>query len=1343
MHIYRDSLPGEFRGRSFDERENAMKTTRNGRKSVAAIVAVVALIATALGGTYAYTDYKQHKSNELSGEYGKYEARLVEDFIEIPDWKVDDGAITKKISVVNRGRSVEGFGDVYARIQLKEFMEIAPLAYTETEKRYMIDTEGRFIYYGTEAQAQLAVGANGPYPGHTYAQLTDSVTGITGFFIETKDHDPNGQMGKHMVTNITVGTAEKVITSGPGRATDTNHHGTVTTDGQGNSVLVRDSEECLYAIHTWDGVDLETRQYIEWGLNTGAIITVTEWFAAGAPPVAKWILEDRDDTGWVYWGQALPPDGGTTEDFMKDVTLILQPEGSFYYVVHTELEAVSYDELDEWGDVGERMKNNSPWIRFNGPTPTQVVVGQTVASPSVTVGPAGAAQSPLTWSSSNDSIATVDANGVVTGVRVGGPVTIRVTAPNGARTQYSLTVVPGEPTIIPATGISITADDMTVLVGQTLPIAYTLTPADTTEKPTWTSSNNALATVDADGKVTGVAPGVVTVTGNILAGGANGSDTIQVFVIKPASNINFNASSMTIEVGQTLPIEYSLVPNDSNEKPTWTSNNTSYATVDSEGNVTGVSVGTATITGKIANGQQKTITVTVVPALVPATGFSINADDMTVYVGQTLPIAYTLTPAGSNEKPTWTSSNASIASVNANGEVTGVGPGTVTVTGRIAATGPGTTDTITVKVIKKATGISASNLTVQVGQTLPISYSLTPSDSNEKPSWTSGNTAAATVDADGNVTGVAVGSATVTGTVIDGASTTITVTVVAQEIDADTITISAQNLTVAVGATQQIAYVLTPANATEKPTWTSANAATATVDANGVVRGVAVGTTTVTGKLKNNQSATINVTVVQPATGFSITANDMTVEVGQTLPIQFTITPSNTTEKPAWSSANTARATVDEDGYVTGVSVGDVVITGSIAAGASDTITVHVVPEQIPATNITIAASNLTVDVGQTLPIAYTLTPSNATEKPVWTSANAARATVDEFGNVTGVSVGETTVTGKLANNVSATITVTVIQSASDFTFAASNMTVQVNQTLPIQYTVSPANATEKPTWESGNNMIATVDADGNVTGKMVGTVSVTGRLLNGTARTIQVNVIAEVIPATGISINGNSITMFVGDEVQIDYTVTPANTTERPTWTSAASSIASVNANGVVKGEALGITTVTGRIVAGPYANITVNVVQDNVLPVNAGPFSPYRDPEDDYLSDGFYEKFNYGDPTNPNTNVNELYHYGSIHLEEIIADGNLNGITAAAADSKYASFITVGNDFNHGQPSIIFSYRPTNAEVRAWMATGPGPNAYFSMPIQVVLTRGTQTATVTINMDYYSCLWTTVATP
>jgi len=489
------------------------------KKKAAAVAALLAILAIGVGGTFAWQDYRQHKSNELGGIKIKYEARLVEDFEEVPDWKVEDGDVKKEIRVTNLGQAAAGYGAVYVRLQLKEFMQIGDITYVETHKRYMIDTEGQFITFTSENAAKTA------YPDHEVEgpPLRDFVTGASGWFIVTQDHDPNGQMGKHIITNIIVGDATPVI-PGSTLAVDKNHHGREVTDPvTGVKTFVTKSDECDYPVHIWDE-NLSTyrcagiHEYIEWILGDDVIL-MSAW---DGTPVAAWIIDDEaDGDGWAYWGQPLATDGDTTSNLLEAVRLIEQPDGNFYYVIHTEMEALSIDEFfngdgENWKTkVKDSYWDNRPRIEISG-NATTVKEGETAAAPTtVTVLPVGGPnQSPIKWSSSNPALATVDENtGVVTGVKAGGPVTIIARTPGGARGQYTIMVTPGNPVIVPVTGVTLNKATLTLGPTGSEKLTATVNPANASNKAvTWMSSNPAVATVDASGNVTAVAPGTATIT---------------------------------------------------------------------------------------------------------------------------------------------------------------------------------------------------------------------------------------------------------------------------------------------------------------------------------------------------------------------------------------------------------------------------------------------------------------------------------------------------------------------------------------------------------------------------------------------------------------------------------------------------------------------------------------------------------------------------------------------------------------------------------------------------------------------------------------------------------------
>ncbi|MDR1630757.1 MAG: DUF6273 domain-containing protein [Oscillospiraceae bacterium] len=339
-----------------------METTKNRglKKKTAAAVSVVLVIAIALGGTYMWNDFSQHKTNEVLNELPKYNVKLIEDFQEKTNWVTTDGALKKEIRVKNTGLTDGSYSNVYARIQLKEYMELAPMVMEKTPDRYMIDVSGDFIVFETEALAQAA------YPdAPAVVELTDAVSGAHGWFIQTKEHDPNGQYGDFVTTRYELGDKTWVVgdQSMENARLDANkseEHNTIA-----NGEAPHRNGECDYPARVWENTDENfedatnpTTQYIRWRLNNNDIILLSAWDGVS---VSKWIIDDRDglDTNaWIYWGRAIVP-GATTANFMSAIELKVQPDGNFYYAIHAEMEALSLDELSgdtpRWTDAPEKI----------------------------------------------------------------------------------------------------------------------------------------------------------------------------------------------------------------------------------------------------------------------------------------------------------------------------------------------------------------------------------------------------------------------------------------------------------------------------------------------------------------------------------------------------------------------------------------------------------------------------------------------------------------------------------------------------------------------------------------------------------------------------------------------------------------------------------------------------------------------------------------------------------------------------------------------------------------------------------------------------------------------------
>ena len=222
-----------------------------------------------------------------------------------------------------------------------------------------------------------------------------------------------------------------------------------------------------------------------------------------------------------------------------------------------------------------------------------------------TVTPANAEYT-LTWSISDNSIATVYQNGMITGKSVG-YTDLKVKADNGVYAMCRVSVYQPTPTSIS------TKSSLSMTVGETYTLSPTVYPSNSQYTLTWTSSNTNVATVSSSGKVTAKSAG----TANITVKTDNGKTaTCNVTVsAKSVTSVSI-PSTLSLETGETYTLTPTITPSDAITSYTWSSDNNSVATVSQSGVVTAKSAGTANITVKIDNGKTATCKVTVKTAAV-------------------------------------------------------------------------------------------------------------------------------------------------------------------------------------------------------------------------------------------------------------------------------------------------------------------------------------------------------------------------------------------------------------------------------------------------------------------------------------------------------------------------------------------------------------------------------------------------------------------------------------------------------------------------------------------------------------------------------------------------------
>jgi uncharacterized protein YjdB len=233
-----------------------------------------------------------------------------------------------------------------------------------------------------------------------------------------------------------------------------------------------------------------------------------------------------------------------------------------------------------------------------------------------------------------------------------------------------------------------------VIVGENWSVGHTITPANATNKTlSWESSNNCIATVNAQGVLTARSPGTATITAR-TTDGSNISRSYTVTVSSPLVNVTgvtISGSSSPLTVGQTRALTHTVAPsNATNKAVTWSSSNSCVASVNSQGVVTARIPGTATITVTTISGNKTaSVSITVIaatqppPANVPVTGVSISGGGGSLDVGKTRTLTAAVTPPNAtNKEVTWTSNDNSRAIVNGCGLVTGRGAGNVRITVR-------------------------------------------------------------------------------------------------------------------------------------------------------------------------------------------------------------------------------------------------------------------------------------------------------------------------------------------------------------------------------------------------------------------------------------------------------------------------------------------------------------------------------------------------------------------------------------------------------------------------------------------------------------------------------------
>ncbi len=474
--------------------------------------------------------------------------------------------------------------------------------------------------------------------------------------------------------------------------------------------------------------------------------------------------------------------------------------------------------------------------------------------------------------------------------------------------------------------------------------------------------------------------------------------------------VEMTKTEAEVATNYTLHLEASVSPsNASRPGLTWSSSDLGVATVDDTGTVTGVRAGTARIVAMSDNGLTAGCDITVRDVTF-AESIEMGMKKLVMGEGTSYKMPLDIEPSDADEAITWATDDATVAAVDKSGNISAKGLGDAVIT---ATTERGIQATANIKVVNKGKEVTAirmekDKVALYEGNAMQLEYKLEPKNpADDTITWVSSDPAVADINPSGLLVAEKPGVITMTATASSGVSASVQVTVKGAEL-----TISPNPITLKKGATQKLTAKILPSGLILTTTWKSEDPTIATVDDQGTVTAVSNGLTAISASLDSGVTQTVMVSVVDvPTKAIKLNKNKLKLIVGRQQELKAKVSPANATIPNAfWASSNEAVATVDENGKITALAPGKVVITARTHNGKKARCLVQVEPVTLKSIKLSQSSATLTVGIGddQTLQLTADTNPVSAGPSNVkWVSSDKKVATVDATGLVTAVAPGK------------------------------------------------------------------------------------------------------------------------------------------------------------------------------------------------------------------------------------------------------------------------------------------------------------------------------------------------
>ena len=742
-------------------------------------------------------------------------------------------------------------------------------------------------------------------------------------------------------------------------------------------------------------------------------------------------------------------------------------------------------------------------------TSNELWVGET-AQLTVDYKPTDTTKKGVTYKSSDDKIATVSANGIVTAVGKG-IAKIEAIGANNITSSINITVKQ------PITGVSLDKTVLELERGETATIVASISPEnnDGDRTITWKSSNDQVAIVEG-GKVTAIGKGSADITVTT----SNGLTAVcKVTVGVPLKSISFkdDVTSKILNKGEEFKLEvvYNPADTDADKTITWSSTDTSVATVEN-GKVKAIGGGETEIKATAVNGLEAICKVKVE---VPLNSISIK-NETSIQFGQTEKLIVTYDPIDTTADKTiaWSSQNENIVKISTDGTIEGVGVGETTITAKGSNGQEVTCKVIVLPVELNSISIIEQNITLNKGENKTLSVKFNPENTTDDKTitWSSDNEQVVTVNAEGLITAVGAGKATIMATVGEKTDTTE----VEVKVPLESISLNETEKTLIKGESLQLNVTYNPDDTTanKNVTWTSTDTSVAEVSSDGIVTAKGRGTAYIKAKVEDKEIS-CKIDVLVPLTEIEINKTNLELLKGQNDKLTVKLIPEDTTYTGTieWSSSDESVVTVDKNGNINGLKEGTALITAKAIENGKEVIsTTEVTVKEIPLDSIEIDISNFDLEIGKTEKLNIICNPENTTDNIniEWSSSNEEVATIDQNGNIKALSVGTTVITAKVGEK---TASVEVTVKAIPITSIEINAPVKVliGGTFDVQITVNPENATYNMSdikIISSNSDVLFVNEDGTIFAKGLGKAILTVETKNGIKTQTEIEVVDSTI---------------------------------------------------------------------------------------------------------------------------------------------------------------------------------------------------------------------------------------